>query len=162
MGIVGTIDLTVIAAVAKTSLTITASDLALSASYADGTATVNGLSIAFTQLYLSSNGFIQMRYKNEIQSGFFNDVATELAIVKITVNYDQTQSNLTELDLYAGSESVATATESPTKVCNVTGQYSYDVNFEATDNIHFFKLEKPQASYTAYVESVVLTFAVVE
>jgi uncharacterized protein YjdB len=162
VGIVGTIDLTVIAAVAKTSLTITASDLALSAAYADGTATVNGLSIAFTQLYLSSNGFIQMRYKNEIQSGFFNDVATELAIVKITVNYDQAQSNLTELDLYAGSESVATATESPTKVCNVTGQYSYDVNFEVTDNIHFFKLEKPQASYTAYVESVVLTFAVVE
>ncbi|HMM00646.1 MAG TPA: Ig-like domain-containing protein [Bacilli bacterium] len=161
-GIVGTIDLTVIAAVAKTTLTITASDLALSATYADGTATVNGLSIAFTQLYLSSNGFIQMRYKNEIQSGFFNDVASELAIVKITVNYDQAQTNLTELDLYAGSESVATATEGATKVCNVAGQYSYDVNFEATENIHFFKLEKPQASYTAYVESVVLTFAVVD
>lgn len=67
-----------------------------SQSYADGTATVDGVAFAYTELGNYGNG-IQMRNKSKTSS-FNNTDAFAKGITKIEFNYNASQANFSNAD----------------------------------------------------------------
>jgi len=144
------------------TITVTSAKLGLTASYADiALVVVDDIDMGVYQVADYGDG-IQMRYSSPKQSAFFNLEATPQAIVSITVVYNGAKFTAyapTPLDVYAGTASQQTATTGGTRLSTVLNTNSYTVNFEASSNFTFFKIEKPALSYTAYLTEVIVTLA---
>lgn len=145
----------------ENEVSITSSKLGLTNSYKDNTTgvDVNGLSIGYTQVADYGDG-IQMRYKNNIQSAFYNLVASSKAITKITLNLNAskfTQYAAPAIEVTFGTSLVKDETTPTQTITPVLGTNSYNVDAPAGST--YFKIAKSAASYTLYFESVVITFA---
>ncbi|MGD9813062.1 MAG: Ig domain-containing protein [Bacilli bacterium] len=160
-----TIELTVTEAVVSLSDTITNEAMGLTGSaYYDGTAVVGDLSLSFTQLFNGTQGttkVLQMRYKDSVQSSFKNTVATTLAIKSITVTYMGT--NATFMEYMAATDDAGLVAATPTQFGDgadlVVGTNDVVVlDFAEASDIHFFQIQKPALSYTAYLASVVVEY----
>lgn len=135
--------------------TLTATNLNLTSSYADGTATIDGVEYSYTQLYSGSYG-IQMRTKNGVSSTFGNSTAFDKAIASITIVYGQevTRDGANCLTIGFGSDTTAAA---DTKTLStVTGQQTYTITPSSSTYTYISFLHS--ASFTVYIESIVITF----
>lgn len=145
----------------ENEVSITSSKLGLTNSYKDNTTgvDVNGLSIGYTQVADYGDG-IQMRYKNNIQSAFYNLVASSKAITKITLNLNAskfTDYAAPAIEVTFGTSLVKDETTPTETITPVLGTNSYIVNAPAGST--YFKIAKSAAAYTLYFDSVVITFA---
>jgi hypothetical protein len=144
-------------------IVVTGAKLGLGAAYADvASVTVDNVDMGVYQCSDYGDG-IQMRYKNAKQSGFFNLEATPYPIVSITIAHNDTKYPTyapTLLDVYAGTTSQQAATTGGQQPVTEMGVYEYTVNFEASANITFFKIEKPALDFSAYLTSVTVTMEV--
>ena len=130
-------------------------------SYNDNTTgvEVNGLSIGYTQVADYGDG-IQMRYKNNIQSAFYNLVASSKAITKITLNLNAskfTSYAAPAIEVTFGTSLLKDETTPTETITPVLGTNTYTVNAPAGST--YFKIAKSAASFTLYFESVVISFA---
>lgn len=145
----------------ENEVSITSSKLGLTNSYKDNTTgvDVNGLSIGYTQVADYGDG-IQMRYKNNIQSAFYNLVASSKAITKIILNLNAskfTNYAAPAIEVTFGTSLVKDETTPTQTITPVLGTNSYSVDAPAGST--YFKIAKSAASYTLYFESAVITFA---
>lgn len=145
----------------ENEVSITSSKLGLTNSYNDNTTgvEVNGLSIGYTQVADYGDG-IQMRYKNNIQSAFYNLVASSKAITKITLNLNAskfTSYAAPAIEVTFGTSLLKDETTPTETITPVLGTNTYTVNAPAGST--YFKIAKSAASFTLYFESVVISFA---
>jgi hypothetical protein len=145
------------------AISITSAKLGLSASYTDvASVDVDGLAIGATSIADYGDG-IQMRYKDPVQSAFYNIEATSAPIVSIKVVYNLAKSTdfaPTILDVYGATSALKDVHTGGQRLATVLGTGEYLVEFDAAAGINFFKIEKPALSYTAYLTEVVVTLAV--
>lgn len=144
-------------------IVLTGAKLGLGAAYVDvASVAVDNVDMGVYQCSDYGDG-IQMRYKDSKQSSFFNIEAAPYPIVSIEILHTAAKYPTyapTLLDIYAGTESQQAATTGAQQPVTEVSVFSYEVTFEASQNITFFKIEKPALSYTAYLESVTITMEV--
>ena len=140
-----------------TSIALTAENLGLDA-YADGTATVSGVTFDFVELGTYGNG-IQMRQKDGKISKLWNSTALPSGIVsiEITLNADKSVYDNADVWEFKFGASADALTES-VKLSTVAGQYTYTVT-PAAGTHTFVSVEKIIESFTFYVDSIKINFA---
>jgi len=143
--------------------TLTADNLGLpTEAYGDvASVTIDGLAIGVYQGFTSGFG-IQMRYKEDgvKQSGIFNVAAAAFPIVSIELNYNVEKATTyapTILDVYGATSALKDVHTGGTRLETTMSVYKYTIDFDVEEGITFFKVEKPALSYTAYIDSIVVT-----
>ncbi|MDY5929482.1 MAG: Ig-like domain-containing protein, partial [Candidatus Onthovivens sp.] len=144
---------------AKNSSTLNATNLGLTGSYTNSGAnvTIEGLTVAWTQLYKGTNG-IQFRVKNGVNSAIYNAEASTKSIKNIVINWnaEKNTSNNTEFmhmyfgnDTSVGSETINVDKSSGVNTVTITPSAS---------TYTFFKLEHRSSKKTAYIDSIEIVY----
>lgn len=143
------------------SLALTVDSLGLAAdSYTAGTATVDGVEFAYTELGNYGAG-IQMRVKEGRVSSLANTTAIAGTIKSIDVVLHSTKSVYDNADAFAfkfGAD--ATVAGETISFSTVKDQYNY--TFEPTVEASFFSITKTIESYSFYFESITVNYAPAE
>ena len=127
-------------------------------SYADGTATVEGIGFSFVELGNYGDG-IQWRIKNEKTSALANTSALARPIASITLVLSSTKSVYDNADVFSfkfGNASDALGAE--VKLSTVADQLEYTITPDAK-TYTYFSMTKIIASYTFYVDSITINYA---
>ncbi len=127
-------------------------------SYADGTATVEGIGFSFVELGNYGDG-IQWRIKNEKASALANTSALARPIASISLVLSSTKSVYDNADVFSfkfGNASDALGAE--VKLSTVAGQTEYTITPDA-QTYTYFSMTKIIASYTFYVDSITINYA---
>lgn len=137
------------------TVTITATTLGISNTYANGNKTVDDVAIAWTQLYSQGDG-IQMRYKNSVKSQITNSAAFPGKIVKIELTYNAAKATYSNTDMMVFNfGNAAGGADEVIKLSTVQGQTSYVI--EPTGDWTFFTMIN-NLSYTSYWDSIVIYY----
>ena len=144
---------------AKNSSTLNTTNLGLTVSYTNSGAnvTIEGLTVAWTQLYKGSNG-IQFRVKNGVNSAIYNAEASTKSIKNIVINWNaekNTKDNTEFMHMYFGND---TSVGSETiNVDKKSGVNTVTITPSAS-TYTFFKLEHRASKNSAYIDSIEIVY----
>lgn len=136
---------------------VTAELLGLVATYQDGTAEIGTVSWSYVQLYLSSNGEIQCRTKDEVSGSLANTTELPSAVKRVELHWAGGRYQ-GQMDISAGN---TTAYEQGTQQIGDGAKYNdphsaMTTEYAETDNVRFVKIDKVNTGYTNYILKIVI------